>query len=169
MRGFKWIAALGCLYAPALPAAPPADAIPGATDLGAVAREIARDCRPLLLEVAAEYCSYCKRLEQEYLKPMRLNAADTERVVMRRLMLGDYARISDFDDRPTDSDALARRYSIKVTPTLLFLDAQGNELAERIVGFSTPELYGSYLDAAIELAGRALREAGRCATASNRP
>jgi len=33
---------------------------------------------------------------------------------------------------------------------MLFLDPSGKELSERMIGISTPELFGGYLDEAIE-------------------
>ncbi len=159
---FKWIAPLWSIHAVCAVAAAPGDQIPQAGDLAGAAREADRGCTPLMLEFAAERCPYCRRLEQEYLLPMHLNPADTKGVVMRRLLLNTYESVTGFDNRPTDADSLAARYSIKVTPTLLFLDARGSEIAERMVGFNTPELYGAYLDAAIDAAGRQRRDRGRC-------
>ena len=36
--------------------------------------------------------------------------------------------------------------------TLLFLNDKGEEVAERILGYNTPEFYGAYLDKAIDKA-----------------
>ena len=49
-----------------------------------------------------------------------------------------------------------------MTPTLLFVDSQGRELAERMVGVTTLEFYGGYLDQAIDASSDKLRELGRC-------
>lgn len=166
VKGFKWSAALYVAYTAFALAAAPDHSIPEAVDLGRDASDAERSCRPLLLEVAAEHCPYCRRLEREYLGPMRLNADVLRRVEIRRLLLDGQGRLSDFDGRPIEVDNLAARYSVMVTPTLLFLDAHGNELVERLVGFSTPELYGGYLDAAIETAGRRLREQHSCGDGS---
>jgi hypothetical protein len=50
----------------------------------------------------------------------------------------------------------ARRYGAEVTPTSLFMDGQGRELADRIVGISNIEYYGFYLDKAIASASKAM-------------
>ena len=45
--------------------------------------------------------------------------------------------------------ALAARWQARFTPTVLFLDAQGRELAGRLVGVAVPDFYGAYLDQAL--------------------
>jgi hypothetical protein len=54
--------------------------------------------------------------------------------------------------------AFARRYGTEVTPTLLFLEGKGRELADRIVRISNIEYYGFYLDKAIASATKAMAE-----------
>ena len=39
-----------------------------------------------------------------------------------------------------------------MTPTLLFLDPDGTEIVPRIVGVNTVEMFGFYLDRAIDAA-----------------
>jgi hypothetical protein len=38
---------------------------------------------------------------------------------------------------------------VYLTPTLVFLDGDGNEVSERIIGINTLEMYGGYVDEAI--------------------
>ena len=45
---------------------------------------------------------------------------------------------------------MALRYNATITPTLLFLDYQGNEIQERMTGVNTVEMYGYYLDESID-------------------
>jgi len=52
---------------------------------------------------------------------------------------------------------LFSRYKVFVTPTILFLDGGGSELAERMIGINTPEMYGGYLDNCINTALYAIR------------
>ena len=46
-------------------------------------------------------------------------------------------------------DDVAARFDTDLTPTLLFLAPDGSELAPRILGVNTLELFGFYLDRAI--------------------
>ena len=54
---------------------------------------------------------------------------------------------------------LASRFAARVTPTLLFLDPFGAEIAPRIVGVNTIEMFGYYVDKAIETARKRLTAA----------
>ena len=124
--------------------------------------EMNQGCRPLLLEFSAEYCEYCDLLEENILKPIRRNRDYDKRVVMRKVMLGNTTSINGFNGKPTSTDKLANRYNIMVTPTLIFVDTQGKEIAERMVGVTTLDFYGGYLDDALDLAKLKLEKQGRC-------
>lgn len=55
--------------------------------------------------------------------------------------------------------ALAAALGIRLAPTVVFLGPDGGELAERLVGYSSPDFYGAYLEQRIEQAR--MRLAGR--------
>ena len=55
----------------------------------------------------------------------------------------------DFDGSPVSATDFGARYKVKITPTLLFLDANGRELTRPRIGISNLELYGFYLDRSI--------------------
>jgi len=140
---FFWLAAGGLLAEVAVPVA---------TDLQQLGAQ-ARDLRlPILLSFSALDCSYCDLLEEEFLEPMLLSGEYTDRIIIRKLVLDNGSRVGDFAGRQTDATLLSDRYRIFVTPTILFLDADGRELAERMVGINTPEMFGGYLDNCIETA-----------------
>ena len=136
--------------------------VPLLTDLQTTRSEILAGCRPLLLEFASEYCEYCNLLEENILKPIRRNRDYDRRVVMRKVILGDSATISGFDGQPASADQLGDEYQIRVTPTLIFVDQQGKEIAERMVGVTTLDFYGGYLDQALDTARLRLQQQGKC-------
>lgn len=139
----------------------PAD-VPLLSNLQTTRSEIQRGCRPLLLEFASEYCEYCSLLEEHILKPIRRNRDYDKRVVMRKLLLGDSRSIQDFSGKPTNADKLGSEYDIRVTPTLIFVDQRGIEIAERMVGVTTLDFYGGYLDQALDEARLQLKKQGDC-------
>lgn len=121
------------------------------------------DCKPLLLEFSANSCSYCQLLEEEVLNPTLLNRSYDQRVLMRKLVIDEQTSVTDFDGSGKVSPGqLASRYKVFVTPTLVFVDSHGTELAERMVGVTTLEFYGGYLDAALDKAKAVLRERHVC-------
>jgi thioredoxin-related protein len=112
---------------------------------------------PILLVFSAIECGYCELLEEEFLQPMLLGGEYRDKIIIRKLLLDNGSRLSDFSGKPIDATRLSDRYQVYVTPTLLFVDEKGTELAERMVGINTPELFGGYLDDCIETAWLMIR------------
>jgi len=112
---------------------------------------------PLLITFSTAECNYCDLLEEEFLEPMLLGHYYKDRVLIRKLELdGDDVR--GFAGEWLTPSAFARIYGVRVTPTMLFLDPYGKELSERMIGIATPELFGGYLDEAIEEALAKLKQ-----------
>lgn len=106
---------------------------------------------PLILVFSAEDCDYCKLLEQEILDPMYISRDYDNKAVIRRVMIDSHLGLLDFTGSTIDADAFAKRLGVKVTPTVLFVDTHGKELAPRILGVNTIEMYSAYMDQAIDL------------------
>jgi thioredoxin-related protein len=119
---------------------------------------------PILLAFSAEDCSYCELLEEDFLQPMLLSGEYRDRVIIRKLMLDNGSYVADFSGRQTAASRLSDHYRVFVTPTILFVDGNGTELAERMVGINTPELFGGYLDACVETALAGIRNPAALAT-----
>lgn len=132
------------------------ESIPEAIDFQALQREMQQKRLPLLLAVRADYCGFCRRLETEHLDPMVRSGKYDTRILIRRFDLGREQTIIDFNGERMDSDEFAAKHQASLTPTLLFLDAQGNEVAERLLGYSNPDFYGAYLETAITTAQKAV-------------
>jgi len=103
----------------------------------------------IMLEVSASYCDYCRTLEEEIIKPMLRSGDYTEDVLIRRLEIDDTYSINSISGEETTPSQLADQLKIKITPTLLFLDANGNEVSERILGVYSLDFYGGYVDEAL--------------------
>jgi thioredoxin-related protein len=149
------VAAITVFWSGHLPAAVD---VPYGTDLQADGR-LARDRQlPILLVFSATGCAYCQQLEDEFLKPMLISGEYTDRVIIRRLLLDIGQHAIDFDGTQRTASAIATRYKAWVTPTLVFLDGTGREVAERMTGINTPEMFGGYLDACIDTALLRIRD-----------
>lgn len=118
-------------------------------DLSVLAAKAARDEQVIMLEVTASYCSYCTLLEEEIIKPMLRSGDYKKTVLIRQLEMDSYYPLKDFDGSETTPAELASKYKVKLTPTLLFLDANGNEVAERILGVYSLDFFGFYVDQAL--------------------
>ncbi len=112
--------------------------------------EIARaENKIIMLEVSASYCEYCELLEEEFIKPM-LRSGDYNNVLIRKIEMDSYHMIKDFSGEDTNPDEFTQNLKVSITPTLLFFDGHGNEIAQRIPGINSLDLYGGYLDDAIK-------------------
>jgi thioredoxin-related protein len=131
--------------------------VPIARNLNADAQLAHNRQLPILLAFMAIECSYCELLEEEFLQPMLLGGEYRDKVIMRKLILDNGSRLIDFSGQRIDATRLSDHYRVFVTPTLLFVDEKGTELAERMVGINTPELFGGYLDDCIETARLMIR------------
>ena len=132
-------------------------AVPVATDLQSDARLAQQQQLPILLAFSANHCGYCNLLEEDFLQPMLLSGEYRDKIIIRKLVLDNGSRLRDFSGQKIEATRLSDRYRVYVTPTILFVDANGTELAERMVGINTPEMFGGYLDDCIETAWLMIR------------
>jgi thioredoxin-related protein len=106
----------------------------------------------LVLEFASDDCAYCRKLEALFLLPMQRNADYDDKILIRSISMSDYDSVIDFDGRSLTTSEFAARYRVTVTPTLLFLSADGIELSERLVGIWSEDFFGGFIDDRIETA-----------------
>jgi len=104
---------------------------------------------PVMIMFAAEDCLYCEILESEVLRPMLISGEYGGKVLIRKYMIDHGGNVRDFDGKMIDSDDFIERYNIFVTPTLVFLGYQGQQLSEQIIGVNTLELFAGRVDDAI--------------------
>ncbi len=126
--------------------------------------QAARDSRlPVMLVFGAVTCSHCDVLEEEFIRPMLLGGEYTDRIMIRKLVLDNGSQLTDFAGTRRPVEEFARSYGVYVTPTILFVDHTGRQLAERMVGINTIEMYGGYLDQCIDTALMHVRQPGLAA------
>ncbi|GEM_PF-3790852 len=111
----------------------------------------------LLVLISQPECAYCIQLSYDLLQPMQLNNSYTQRIRFQRVEMNTHQQMIDFDGQSITANDFARRFEITVTPTLLFLDYQGVPLTTALEGYTTPELFGFYLDEAIETSWQKLQ------------
>lgn len=126
-------------------------------DFSQLARTLNEKRLPLVLMFSSSYCHFCVRVEQEFLLPMQISGDYEQRAVIRKLKIDHGKRVVDFDGQRIEASALARRYNVSVTPTVVFLDGAGQQLTAKRVGLMTPDFYGGYLDESIDTALDMLR------------
>ncbi len=116
---------------------------------------------PIMLFVTAPYCGYCHQLERDVIVPMLKNPRYAPLVLVRRFDLGKDTAI-DFDGVSRETMRIATRYKAQLTPTLVFLSPDGQQLTEHMLGVAADlDLYGGMIDARINQALEKLGNAGR--------
>ncbi len=112
---------------------------------------------PLLIEFHADSCPYCKQLEEDFLNLMVGTPEYDNKIIIRQLKLDSGGDVIDFNGNTLSVHEFAARYKAYMTPVMVFVNADGDEVAERIVGINTPSLFGAYLDAEIDKAFMVVR------------
>ena len=130
-------------------------ALSRAADLATLGDTARQNGVPILLMFSSEDCDYCQRLESEVLRPMKISGADPRHVLLRKVNVERYEMLRDFGGSQVSADRLAARHNVQVYPTVALVDADGSVLVPNIIGYQSPDFYGGYLDAAIDV-GRQL-------------
>ena len=125
------------------------DEVPLIDDLAALSRSARRRQLPIVLLVSRSDCSYCALLKKEVLNPMVKSREYDDQALLGELMLDSEEPLLGFEGERTPRDDVASRFDADLTPTLLFLAPDGSEIAPRILGVNTIELFGFYVDRAI--------------------
>lgn len=115
-----------------------------------LAEQAKKHKKVIMLEVAAAYCSFCQKLEEEIIKPMLRSGDYNADVFIRKIDIEGFSEIKDFDGKSVTAAQLAKSWGIEVTPTLIFLNGQNQEVSERIVGVNSLDYFGGLVDNAIE-------------------
>ncbi len=107
---------------------------------------------PIAVFVSQQGCQFCEALRRQVLFPMIRAGELSDRAILRELSLDAGFTVTDFDGNEIAGRNFADRYAAAVTPTLLFLDGRGVEIADKIVGISNIEYYSFYFNRALESA-----------------
>lgn len=134
---------------PRVPRRPRLHALPAAVDLAADAAASRARRVPILLLFDREDCPYCERALREHLVPMSREAPWLDDALFRQVEVDRATPSIDFDGGATTHRALAARYRVTLTPTIVVVDAAGVALADPVVGLLTADFYGAYLDEAL--------------------
>jgi thiol:disulfide interchange protein len=108
---------------------------------------------PLVLMISLEACPFCKVAREHYLAPMRRD----EGLPVVQIDMQSRAVVLDWQGKPTTHVELIERLGVNVAPTLVFYGRKGQEVAERLVGVSSVDFYGAYLNQRLLLARKAVR------------
>ncbi len=137
-----------------------------ATDVSLVeSRDLRTDGRtaesrklPLMVVFSSDFCPYCELLEEDYLTPMLKSGDYTNRVVIRKFPIDRGRAARHFDGRVLKDWEIAALYEVGITPTVVLVDGNGEELVKRIIGVGNPHYFDYILDRTIDEARQNLAQ-----------
>lgn len=132
--------------------------IPQAVNLAETGQLSRQQGVPVIVFVSRDACPYCRTLRNSILGPMFAADKFEQRAILLEVSLDRVEPMTGFDNRQVTAHAFGEFYNAGITPTLLFLDAEGREIGKRLVGISNLELYGYYLQQSMEEAALAIRQ-----------
>lgn len=136
------------------------EAVPMASDLQRDGTEAQANENAVLVVFVGEHCPYCKQVLNEFLIPMSGNQEYQQKVVMRRVERYGSQTLQDFNGNPTTHGEFSQSHGIRFVPTVAIFDKRGRLLAKPLVGLSTIDYYGSYLDEMIDKGLSKIRRVG---------
>jgi thioredoxin-related protein len=155
LRGAFVAAILACA---AVSSAGHAEALlPFADDLGEVAKRAHEQRVPILIAFTQASCAYCARLKTNYLVPLARNPAWRSRAIVREVDIDSTEHLRDFAGRATTGHDFARKHHVELVPTLIVFDSAGKALAAPLVGLTSEDFYGFYLERLIEAGAKAVQ------------
>ena len=107
---------------------------------------------PVVVMVDQLDCPYCRIVEGEYFAAIFASGEFDDRAIFGKISLDAGKYIINESGRKTATRKFLEKYKANLTPTILFLDSEQNQLVEKMVGLLTPDYYLYYLEAAIKKA-----------------
>lgn len=132
--------------------------LPEARDFSRDGAEAISRGLPVLLLFSRADCTWCERVRREHLLPMMARKPSEAPALLRQVEVDGDQPMRDFDGVPTTHRAFAARMNARLTPTLMFLGADGKPKAETIVGYRLADFYGAYIERALDEARASMRK-----------
>jgi hypothetical protein len=92
-----------------------------------------------------------------YLEPLVVDSRYPG-IVVRELEIDSSAEVRDFNGNTTTMEQLAGQYQVTLVPTVMVFLPGGKQVGETLLGFTTEDFYGAYLDQAIADGMETIRE-----------
>jgi thioredoxin-related protein len=137
-------------------------ALPALADnLAAASAEATGARQPIMLFFTQPGCVFCERARRQYIRPLASTPDWNSRT--RSIEVSRAQKLRGFDGLESTGAEIARRYGVRVYPTVVFVDSGGVVLAAPVEGFTVPDFYGAYLEERLQQAAAALKAGGSAA------
>lgn len=125
------------------------EGVPYARDLQADAKAAQSKDGLILVVFSGAFCSYCETVLNDFLIPMSRNADYQSKLVMRKVEASSDLDMRDFNGKIVSHRQFAGDSGARMVPTVMLFDSRGKRVAKPVVGLTTVDYYGFYLDQAI--------------------
>ncbi|MFM8557998.1 MAG: thioredoxin fold domain-containing protein [Betaproteobacteria bacterium] len=140
-----------------------------ASELRLLAAESLAAGRPMVVMFSLRGCPWCDALRREHFAGL-IAAQQQLGILAVEVDMTDSRAFASPQQVPTPASLradsprdLSRHYRVRLAPTVLFLGPQG-EVADRLVGYGSPDFFGAYLEQRIAQARSALQASQRTPT-----
>ena len=113
-------------------------------------QEMKQAGKPIMVEFSTPWCAYCEALEVEILEPLIRSDKYSDAIIIRKLQIDTYSDVIGFDGKRYKTAEFSRKYGVDLYPTLVFFDAEGREISQRVVGITVLDYVAEAVDKAIE-------------------
>jgi len=134
------------------------DYVPLVEDLRVLKNQADSRNLPILIMFSAEDCEFCKVVRENYLLPMAVSGDYESKILFRELLIEDFDYLRNEKGELITGDTLALKYDVEVTPTILFVNSDLQEVTKRIVGIGSRDFFDHRLNARIHQAKAALNK-----------
>lgn len=128
------------------------------TDFQNLAVEMKQKQMGLVMMLHAEDCPYCDLMDEKVLSPMERSGDYENKVLIRKLQIDKSEFVTNFQGEIVGASEFAEAYDSRITPTLVFLDHDGNERALKIIGVDTIDFLSVSVDEQIEILVSAIKQ-----------
>jgi thioredoxin-related protein len=125
-----------------------------ASDLAQEARDAAAQGKVLVVLYGTASCPWCAKVRRNYLAPLTRNADAASRMVITEIDPDVTLPLNDFAGRATNHRSFARAERVRLVPTIVIYGPAGEQLAEPLVGMSSEDFYGAYLEERLAAAAK---------------
>lgn len=118
----------------------------------ALLRDSARERVVVVALFSLPGCPFCEAVRRDQLRHLAREQASLRVVEYDLTDRSPFAPAGRSAAAAESPAALAAALGIRLAPTVVFLAPDGSELAERLIGYSSPDFYGAYLEQRLEQA-----------------
>ena len=135
--------------------------LPRAENLQTDAQQAAKDKKPIVLFFTLPNCSYCRIVRYDYFLPLLKQRTGNEQPIIREISVTGQNRVTLFDGQRLTETELAERYKVQMTPTVLFVNHEGDIVGNSILGGDHTNYIAlfdkSLAEASTKMAGKRVR------------